>query len=908
VNEERARALALIRESPANHERFFSQLQDASWLEGLEAEKFFTDPPGREQEDDWVRFPNWAESQYLVRVAAQAPEQVARLALGIRETDNVRVHGDILAIGSQLPGKLAKQIAAREAAFLAAYRGPMLNLADQADSLAVYLLEVGEVDAAYALLGPLLRIHANSDQAARSRQAAVAIIDAWQYARTLERVWPKLAEADPKRAFGFLCERLADVIRIGFTSPSGLELAGGWRPAIEANGQNLGNSLLDALIDAVRDGGEQLAEAGELDLALAMLAEQEGTVFERISAYLIRLHGSAQQVREALLDRALADERATWHEYSMLMRDRFGSLGPEERRAVLEDIEAQAAGIEDAGQARYWRFRRLNLIASALEGEELAAYENLAGEFAAPENETFTSFSRSWTGPRSPFGEAELAEWEPERLLAELTEWEPGEGFEEPTPEGLARTLEAVIGEKPEPYAQAAARFTELEPTYVRALLGGLTKAAKEGRPFAWPETLSVGEYVIAQPREASDAEEDWDRDRHWGAARKQLADLLEEGLSEGEAEIEFAERDRVWALLAELAEDPDPDPERETYGEDSMDPATRAINSVRGEAIFAVFRYLLWVERREEGGFGAHSVPEAVSVLDRHLDPEQDPSLAIRAAYGQWFSQLVRIERGWAEDLAPRVFPADPEQADLFAAAWDTYVLFTRPYAEVLDVLEESYTIAIRRLADPPRWSGFVGDPVESLGQHLIYYAAFEDRGLEEDGLLARFWREVDETMRETTLSSVGWGLEQRTEPLPGPVEQRFQGIWERAEAEATPGAAELAAFGSWLGASVLDGSWLLARAKGILERGIHLQPNFAVFGSLARLAADHPKQSAELVGLMAETDKDGWAVSGSEDEAREVLRTALAAGGEAAACARGVIDLLGASGLVSFGDLLSG
>jgi hypothetical protein len=89
-------------------------------------------------------------------------------------------------------------------------------------------------------------------------------------------------------------------------------------------------------------------------------------------------------------------------------------------------------------------------------------------------------------------------------------------------------------------------------------------------------------------------------------------------------------------------------------------------------------------------------------------------------------------------------------------------------------------------------------------------------------------------------------------------------------------------------------------------LRRGIHLDPNFVVFSALPALAAEHPVETLEVVELMAKTDKEGWAISGSEEEVQKVLAIALETGGEAESQARALIDFLGAEGFVSFGELL--
>jgi hypothetical protein len=83
-----------------------------------------------------------------------------------------------------------------------------------------------------------------------------------------------------------------------------------------------------------------------------------------------------------------------------------------------------------------------------------------------------------------------------------------------------------------------------------------------------------------------------------------------------------------------------------------------------------------MWVERLEGDAFqGLAHVPEAQAVLERHLDPDADPSPAVRAVYGMWLAQLVRMDEDWVAEHAHDIFPADIDQAHLFAAAWNAYV-----------------------------------------------------------------------------------------------------------------------------------------------------------------------------------------------------------------------------------------
>ena len=106
--------------------------------------------------------PGWLPSEYLARVAALAPGDVAEVILSI-DTENERVHRDFAEAALAMPGPLAAKIAQARAKWLGRqthlYFGLSLELAD----LVGHLVETGEVDAAFDLAGTLLALKTQPD-------------------------------------------------------------------------------------------------------------------------------------------------------------------------------------------------------------------------------------------------------------------------------------------------------------------------------------------------------------------------------------------------------------------------------------------------------------------------------------------------------------------------------------------------------------------------------------------------------------------------------------------------------------------------------------------------------------------------------------------------------------------------
>lgn len=918
----RKKKVELIRASAANLDYFFSSLKDASWLPFLLEEGFFENPTPPEtgttdEGQTWFRYPNWPESRYLARIAAEAPEKVIEAIERIPDTANPRVHEDVIVAATALPGELAARVALREQRWLARYEGHLMSLPHPAGDLLAHLARENQVRPAFALAGTLLKIVVNPTYENRSsHHRAVALVGDWEYGEVLESAWPPMMAADPERAFSFLCHRLAEVIELGFVAGSGLDPTYIWRSAIEDHAQNTGHSLLDTLIERVRDTALAEAEKGPeaRDLVLAEVGRHDAPLFRRLALFVLAASGSSQQIAEALADEALFDSVNVWHEYAELLRKRFGDLDAAQREPILELIAAGperelTSSQEERGvtkdqiemRRRYWRLERYALIAEHLEGEAKGEYESLLAEFGKPDHPTFHSVFTHWSGPTSPYSAEELVEMGPSAVIETLRSWVPEEGPERESKEGLARILEVAVEKDAKGFAPVATEFIDLDPDYARALLGGFAKAAREKVAFAWMPVLDLCEQVAAKP--VTDTQVGGEEaPARW--LHRTIVSLLSDGLKESEAAIPFEERVRTWALIEPHLEDPDPSTERDKDGE----PATVAINSVRGEALHAAINYAFWVERALGDSFeGIGSLPELAEAVDRRLDLAIEPSLAIRAVLGQWFVQLVRMDKSWAKTLAPRIFPSDPELADSFSAAWNAYVVFNRAWISVFEILRDSYDIAVERFEEVDEERYMAGNPREHLGEHLVFLRFSGTVNLAVGDLFDRFWSAAPIEIRKHVIRDVGWSLEHGNPQLSEEIRSRIVETWEWIVDQDPEDRDALAEFGAWLGAHQLDESWLLAQGQQLLKQGIPLDPDHVVYDALPRMAGEHPREVVEILRLMIVTESERWSVLGSVDDVRETLAMVIDSGDSVArSTAVGVLNLLGARGMSEFRDLV--
>ena len=110
------KALEMVARGGGNYEYFFARLNSPDWIEPLKRRGQFAHPPAAIVEATSIRFPKWPEGDYLIRMAAIAPEAVfGAIDSEIYKSDNQYVHETLLQIATELPVELATKVALAEA-------------------------------------------------------------------------------------------------------------------------------------------------------------------------------------------------------------------------------------------------------------------------------------------------------------------------------------------------------------------------------------------------------------------------------------------------------------------------------------------------------------------------------------------------------------------------------------------------------------------------------------------------------------------------------------------------------------------------------------------------------------------------------------------------------------------------
>jgi hypothetical protein len=928
--------------SASNHEYFFMKLKSPEWIEPLAKAGKFKEPPATRRQENTISFPPWPESQYLVRMAGEAAEVVKTVILSVPQTDNQRVHQDFVEAAQRMPGAIAAEIAAREAEWIREQKYLYILYPDKVFELITHLAEEGQVAAALGLASALLQLSPDprpttrigeGEDALEMPKDAVARLDEWHYQQGLQRITKPLVIADAGRGLELLCDVLEFALKVQ-SRPEQTEedYSWIWRPQIEIDGHG---DPKDALVSAVRDAAVLIADlSAEIAPSLLNnLIARRWRIFRRIAAHVLRTvptFGPAVVKGFLASSFQLQDYPGTEPELADFLKTSFSKLPEETQRQILKTIDAGPnldtfkehfegdkkripSGEELETIGNQWRLQWLEPIHEHLPDDAWRnQYKELAKRFGRPAEIPHPK-GGAFVGPTSPKTMLDLGELGPEKLIEYLQTWTPTGEWASPTPAGLGRELSSLVSLKPETYSPLADKFIGLDRTYVSSVIEGFRDAVRNGRVIDWDRVMRLCEWAAKQKAEVGEPKFDhFYGDPDWIASRIAVARLLHDGFaSQKESQPPKVFRNRIWELLMDIATGPDPSASREKYRGGLV--GSLSLNAPRGIALDAVIDYAFWIhpydQKQSESGQSAFSdAPEVKVLLEKIVTT--DSSLAAGEVLGRRFPNLFALDRAWAKENVDRIFK--PEAKLVERIVWINYILFCQAYDELLLILISQYERAIDSLGSVLDSS--IKDQYErNLVAHLT---SFFWRGRlnwdDKNGLLNRFFQKASVGLRAYFFEVIGRSLsspklkeedhEHLLERLRKLLAERINTIKENGKEES-----ELEPFGWWFIANQFDPGWQMENLLAILHLTYKISPDWLVVECLSKEVETKPVQSVEALGRIILGDKEGWAIFGWEQHARELLKKALQSDdARARESAVRVINLIGSRGQYGFRDLL--
>lgn len=930
----------------ATYGYFFHRLNNPAWLPLLRSQKVFDRPmePIYERRGDGylVSYPSWPQSRYLARMAASSDvavrELVVKIALSI-QTDNISIHQDLLDVANALPATWAAAVAKHESAWIAKKTRLDGLLPEKIGGLLAHLSEGSQVKPAIALARATLavlpnpRAHEENDKLWSWHREPVSRLGGWYYGRVLQLSLPALVRAGGLEAVEMFCDLLETAINL-YQEHSPLEdtddHSDTWRTDVEYRNHD---DVKDYLVSAVVKSVEQIArtEQGQMPVLVTTLEARPWRVFKRITLYLLRV---APDNADTLIAERLTNPNnqnaPLSNEYIALLREHLSRLSAGQQDEILTRLSSGPTVVavreqhewftgstltdEEAEKAvKRVKISRLTPLREGLPDEWKRRFDQWVQDTAEPPK---TDEERSMPHQTESIKTLESKSVSDIiNLLANQTQTSSNQHSHSTN---LAAELRALVETEPQRLGNRAGDFKILEPIYVHAFLSGALNAVQQGRSIPWKQVFTLCRWVLKQPSDHQPSEDEGlEQETLLLRTKSVIARLLTAGFKEGNIEIPLKLRTSAWRLLEPFTDDPQPTPaDDERWGSDS-DLFGHALNTVRGNALDTVLHYALWVQRHlknEPNGDqrvanGFDEMPEVRNILEHHLNPENDPSLAIRSIYGRWLPNFVMLDEKWLQLNLSRIFPTNENEREMLLVAWGTYLRAWDVYNNIFNALIEEYRRAIDRIREEN--PGHKSQLDQRLAEHVIRTYGFGNLILDEpEGLLDRFYAKAPDSLCAHVLWHVGYTFHEMKEAVPQPVLQRFQTLWEKrlnvARVDPQARIKEMIAFGNLFYSEKFDDGWAIRELKNALEISKWAEPALFVVQRLATLARGYPGIAVQCLAYMVEGIKEEGALISWGLPIRTIISAARQSDAESIQIAIKLVHRLGARGHTEFRDLL--
>lgn len=886
---------------------FLEKIDSEQWAEAILNSDFIKEAKSKKIPSLKNNQFDWLFLGYILKIADRVPELASSYLKSIISIDDELLHERIIEVMLKLPCDTSANLVKSEIKWLQSkdelyslypeFVGKLiLHIQDCNESIAFeFIREIIKVDAVIRESGT-----PGSETYYKSIDIKARYSD-WEYQSVLNKyIRTFILNSDNSLQYlELLFDHMSTVLHLERVDPEN-DYSWVWRNTFEDNEQTRHISgIKEHLLVFLRDLSISLIKEDMINFQriIHSLEKHKWTVLKRLSMYMsVKFPEINLDITEKLISNTtLYESSRTRNEYSLLLDSAFNLVSEDVQNKVYTWIDEEV-DIEHYIQ-RYnahngvipseekindykdhWKKTRLYLIRNHLKGEKLTEYQALIKEQGEPNHPEYSSYTTSWVGPTSPMTVNEIKELKVSDLILKLKEWKPSGKSMAPSPEGLSRNLSEAIKTNTNKYKYSASLFKNLPPTYIDGVFQGFRDNLTCLDPDSWPSIIDLSEWVLSQKDDTRTEQGiNSDKDLRWAWCRKTIASLINSGLKKGQGQIPIELKDRVWDVILILTQDPDPTPTHEAeYGGNNMEPATLAINTVRGEAMHALIEYGLWVGRNTlDKKISFVDIPEVREVLDHHLNPKLDPSLAIRSVYGRFYPWLNLLDTKWARDARTKIFSDD--KLGLGITAWDTYISFCQPYDDTFAIIPDVYLKYVRKLSDINN-SDDRNRSFEHLTGHIITFYWRSKLDL-HDEIIQAYYIYAPLNIRKHAIEFIGRSLGKTPGDLDKSIEDRLKALyeWRQAETEKSGEHKELEGFCWWVDANIIDSQWVLTKFHELLKVLDKVDSLDFAARKLGSYLDVNPSMVLECMDMMLDKLQVHGMYFTWNDAAQEIIREAL-------------------------------
>ncbi len=876
--------------SPILQHRFYTRAPVTEpWIEALRRRNLFSDrvpPINAESEDSEPIYLPWLQRIYLIKAAgspdAAVRAKVIEIVRKLASTQDLAVLDCCVHAVTALPATEAAQFTED---FVAWLNGRVTwPVSSQAVEFVKVMASANLAEPAFRVAKTLFAF--DKDQSG----SKVARFDANMYGHHVKLSGAELTRLEPAAAFELFVTLLIDALKfrrlLGEDGDHDHSVAGYGNLMIQGP---TAYEEPDALFQVTRDAAIAACSGpAETRAVIARLRALGIRLFDLIALDLAARHlAEIPEVADnMLLDPRLMDGYWCRSQYAALARVRLPAAAPELSDAVLE----LAYAIPDR-YADNWRENRRAMGQPEPTATDVAHYR------AATVLEILFQFRDVLPPDIRDDLDKSAKQYGVEPHIAAVAPAADGaasEGKFIPFPAGSTGALMEEAKAKPEAFF-VPGRLAGIPNANLWVVFDGLKDAQSRGASIDWDAIFAWIDCVMPAHNRWPDEEDG-----------RELRSALVAALLLIAANLELGDKPRTpppYRRLADLvlrlwAFSHDPPASEFPWAD--IDPAGASFRTVSGLSLLIGFRMAFLepeaalaaagVDRRELGSL----VYQRMAALIQDPDPAAN---LCRGQIGMWFSDLLDRAPDFIVPQIPTLFGAG-NPADI-RPAWHGYVHRARSSGAAVATLEPFYRAAIERVGDeePDSWGDL--KPSSVLGHRIVRDFMLGYIDLDENGLLASFFRRASDELRARLVWFI-WRWVGSPENGPEIVERGIRFAEARlAIAEAAnqrdPFKLELSRFSTWLEAPRLDTAWLLGIVGRIADLGLIGVGIFATLRWLETICEAHPDAALETASrVVRDHDADGHAMYGSAGQLRAVLKAAVTRG--SSATVQGAVELANA------------
>jgi len=646
---------------------FFKKINTPNWIPHLLDKGYLKHAPEPEVSDENEIHPFWIESAYLLRMSSKDDlkendiDLIESALVQIDHKNNFYVLGHLLEIYRNIGltpdsiffKSLDQAIQKTTYTYIPGYLTE--------DIIQLYKLQSENIDPAVIL--PIIELLLEYKVIEKDVWGSNLIeiqpskLDSWEYEQIVNNILVDLAGRD-KSIFKLMLNKLNDMLRIkhDIDYPKDSTFI---RLQDFDNPKHVSDPDEILILGIIKSAWLKPIEYFDL---MNSFDHQWNTIV-RIQMYI--LNKNYEEIGEENFLKLdldyLTEQIGVWFEYSHFLKNHFGKLSPELQNKIIQSrIEYSSKRADKSELLRFYQ-----VIEDFLSGEHKEAYDLIIkerGKISQPHQHI--SIGTTWVGPTAPVKLEDLSKKNVNEVIQYLIEWKPEAGFMGATPEGMARLLEEDVKQRIDLYLSEAQNLYGLHPTYVRAIISAAENQSNNVGKL--DHLIGLCNWIVNQQDESVEIFEGidpFDADQSWSLTRKRVASLLEKLLEKNR--FKENQKELILEIIQNLLGDSEPTLKyEEEYGGQNMDPFTMSINTVRGQAMHAFFRFLEWLKNTGQN----YEEPKYIHLLDHHLNNDQ--TLTSRSVFGCYFPFLDFLIPDWTEVNAQTIFPEEKSKRAYFNAA----------------------------------------------------------------------------------------------------------------------------------------------------------------------------------------------------------------------------------------------